>query len=563
LLKVGTMVADKYEIVKEIAPGGMSTVYLAIDSVLNKTWAVKVVEKKAINAADKAKVNAIRAEIEIMRKLDHPYIPQIISVDEDENNIFIVMTYIEGQSLNKVLEDNGPQNQYKVIEWAKQICDIFSYLHSFNPPIIYRDMKPSNVMLKPDGKISVLDFGIAREYKEGKIQDTILLGTESFAAPEQYKKEYKRQSDPRTDIYTLGATMYVLLTNESPSAAKPIREIDPSFEEGLEQIILKAMAFKMDERYQSAEDMLWDLEHYVEIGEPHRAILKKKMAWFLTPAILCVVMALTGTISLFLMSYENNQNYEKMIDISTATEYEEKINTYEKAIGIIGSDTRAYMKLLKAYEDNGTFGDSESNKFSALYNENKASFNAESIDVIDLNFEVGYLYFNLFSGSDNTTRTRMLKASPYFKYVVDSGRQDYERYYLAESYSIICNFYTNYVANSTGINEPTKEAYDDLLVSLEICINNLEDYESPEAAYVKLTMYNDLLNIIYSHRSAFANLDVSYDNLIKIVDLIKEKTEAVSVTQTVSVELQQNIINNYDSYVKAIDTAYENAKENG
>ena len=563
MLQVGTIVADKYEIVKKIASGGMSTVYLAMDSVLNKTWAVKVVEKKAVNAVDKAKVNAIRAEIEIMRKLDHPYIPQIISVDEDENNIFIVMSYVEGQSLNKVLEDNGPQNQYKVIEWAKQICDIFSYLHSFKPPIIYRDMKPSNVMLKPDGKISVLDFGIAREYKEGKIQDTTLLGTASFAAPEQYKKEYKRQSDPRTDIYTLGATMYVLLTNESPSAAKPIREINPSFEEGLEQIILKAMAFKMDERYQTAEDMLWDLEHYIEIGAPHRAILKKKMAWFLTSSVLCIVMALTGTVSLLLMSHENNQNYEKMIDISTATEYEEKINTYEKAIDIIGSDTRAYMKLLEAYEDNGTFGDSESNKFSALYNENKASFNAESIDVIDLNFEVGYLYFNLFSGSDNTTRTRMLKASPYFKYVVDSSRQDYERYYLAESYSIICNFYADYVANSTGINEPTKEAYDDLLTSLEVCINNLEDYESPESAYVKLTMYNDLLNIIYSHRSAFAKLNVSYDNVIKIVDLIKEKTEAVSVTQTVSVELQQNIINNYNSYVKAIDTAYENAKENG
>lgn len=560
MLQIGTIVADKYKIIEEIAPGGMSMVYLARDSALNKTWAVKVVEKKAVNAVDKAKVNAIRAEIEIMRKLDHPYIPQIISVDEDDKNIFIVMSYVEGQSLNEILKENGPQNQYQVIEWAKQICEIFSYLHSFDPPIIYRDMKPSNVMLKPDGKISVLDFGIAREYKEGKMQDTTLLGTESFAAPEQYKKGYKHQSDPRTDIYTLGATMYILLTNESPSAAKPIREIDSSFEEGLEQIILKAMAFRMEERYQTADDMLWDLKHYVEIGEPHRKLLKKRMTWFLTPSILCIAMAFIGTVSLLLMNHENNQNYEKMIDISTATEYEEKINTYEKAIEIIGSDTRAYMKLLEAYEDNGTFGDSESNKFSALYNENKASFNTESIDVIDLNFEIGYLYFNLFSGSDNTTRTRMLKASPYFQYVVDSGRKDYERYYLAESYSIICGFYAEYVANSTGINEPTKEAYDDLLSSLEICINNLEDYESSESAYVKLTMYNDLLNIIYNHRSAFAKLNVNHENVTEIVDLIKEKTEAVSVTQTVSVELQQAIIDNYNNYIKAIDTAYENSK---
>lgn len=564
MLQINSVIAGKYEILRKIDSGGMSTVYLAIDSVLRKMWAVKEVEKKTETAKDRANIKSIRAEIEIMRRLDHPYLPRITDVVEDKNSILIIMDYIEGRTLNKVLKEEGPQDQYKVIEWAKQICEVFVYLHSLNPPVIYRDMKPSNLMLKPNGAISVFDFGIAREYKEGKTEDTTLLGTEGFAAPEQYKKyreEFKCQTDGRTDIYTLGATMYLLLTKESPMAAKPIREINPTFLEGLEHIILKAMAFRMEDRYQTAEEMLWDLEHIVEIGKPYRDALKRKLAAFIISSALCVVMATAGTASLLLMNHENNQNYEKLIGISTATDYEEKIANYEEAIGIIGNDTRAFFKLLDAYEDNGTFGDTESNKFSALYNENKSSFDTNSIDVIDLNFEIGYLYFNLFSGGDNTTRSRMLKASSYFKDVVESGREDYERFELAGSYYIVCDFYATYVANSTGVNEPSEEAYDNLLISLETCINNLEDYESPESAYVKLTMYESLMNLIYDHRTGLAKYDIDQEKVIDIIDLIRKKTNAVSVTQTVSIKLQETILSNYDEYVDAVNRAYENARE--
>ena len=124
------------------------------------------------------------------------------------------MDYIEGNPLSNALEEYGAQPQDMVIAWAKQLCDVLGYLHAQSPPIIYRDMKPSNVMLKPDGNITLIDFGTAREFKEKNLADTVCLGTIGYAAPEQFGG--MGQTDARTDIYCLGATLYHLVTGQNP-----------------------------------------------------------------------------------------------------------------------------------------------------------------------------------------------------------------------------------------------------------------------------------------------------------------------------------------------------------
>ena len=136
-------------------------------------------------------------------------------VIDGDGSFLIVMDYIEGRHLESVIREYGAQDQADVIEWAKQLCDVLSYLHSRKPPIIYRDMKPSNVMLRPDGKVMLIDFGTAREFKESSVADTTCLGTQGYAAPEQYGGH--GQTDARTDIYCLGATLYHLLTGHNPS----------------------------------------------------------------------------------------------------------------------------------------------------------------------------------------------------------------------------------------------------------------------------------------------------------------------------------------------------------
>ena len=213
MLGIGSIVDGKYKILSEIGHGGMSVVYLAINERANKTWAIKEVRKDG--TADFATVRqGLVAETEMLKKLDHPHLPSIIDVIDRDDSFLIVMDYIEGKSLESLLKHGGAQDPNKVIEWSKQLCDVLGYLHSRTPPIIYRDMKPANVMLKPDGNVMLIDFGTAREYKQASVEDTTCLGTRGYAAPEQFGGH--GQTDGRTDIYCLGATIYHLITGHSP-----------------------------------------------------------------------------------------------------------------------------------------------------------------------------------------------------------------------------------------------------------------------------------------------------------------------------------------------------------
>ena len=131
----------------------------------------------------------------MMKKLDYPSLPRIVDIIEKENVIYVVMDYIEGETLSSVLSKEGAQPQEVVIEWAKELCRVLDYLHTQNPPIIYRDMKPANIMLQPNGNIKLIDFGIAREYKEQNLADTVSLGTKGYAAPEQFGGKVRRMPE--------------------------------------------------------------------------------------------------------------------------------------------------------------------------------------------------------------------------------------------------------------------------------------------------------------------------------------------------------------------------------
>ena len=202
---VGQIIDDKYEILTLIGQGGMSSVYLARDKRLNKQWAVKEILKKARDKNNEIVVQSAIAEANMIKQLDHSSIVRIVDVIDNPDVIYIIEDYIEGETLNTILDQNGAQPQELVIEWAKQICQALEYLHTRKPAIIYRDMKPSNVMLRPDGNIKIIDFGIAREYKEQNLADTVSLGTKGYAAPEQFGG--KGQTDARTDSVKVGVSV--------------------------------------------------------------------------------------------------------------------------------------------------------------------------------------------------------------------------------------------------------------------------------------------------------------------------------------------------------------------
>jgi serine/threonine-protein kinase len=279
----GELFDGKYEILEVIGTGGMSTVYLAKNVKLDTLWAIKKINKDCNSYID------LLIEPNILKKLNHPSLPRIFDIIEDESSIYIIEDYIEGISLDKKLLRCGKIPEKVLVKWAVQICEVLIYLHGFKPnPIIYRDMKPSNIILTNDGKIKLIDFGISREYKANVDNDTTYIGTRGYAAPEQYGRS---QSDVRTDIYSFGITLYHLITgkspNEPPFEIKSIREIDENFSRGMEYIISRCTRPDPNQRYQSVRELIEDLINIDRIDLDNKRI--SKVIYYKGPIILFLI----------------------------------------------------------------------------------------------------------------------------------------------------------------------------------------------------------------------------------------------------------------------------------
>lgn len=378
MLEIGTLVDGKYKILRVVGKGGMSVVYQAVNEKANKIWAVKEVRKDGTQNFEVVKQNLI-AETDMLKRFNHPNLPSIIDVIDTDDSFLIVMDYIEGNSLSKALETSGAQSQEDVIEWSKQLCDVLGYLHSRKPPIIYRDMKPANVMLKPDGNISLIDFGTAREFKSSSVEDTTCLGTQGYAAPEQYGGH--GQTDARTDIYCLGATMYHLVTGHNPSTPPyemyPIRQWNPMLSSGLEEIIIKCTQRNPNDRYQSCAELLYALDHFEDLDIENKKVQNFKWKTFLASTIIMLVM-LVGMIGFKIAEgAATSQTYDGYLssaeDLVTAqtvngaantgdgTEvFKDAIDQYKLAIATSPGESKAYIDLLnKVYLADNVFSSKE------------------------------------------------------------------------------------------------------------------------------------------------------------------------------------------------------------
>lgn len=561
---IGTVIDGKYIILEQIGKGGMSVVYLAIDNRLNKKWAVKEI-KKILQSEDKsAAANRLITEAEFMKRLDHPTLPGIVDIIESEDELYVVMDYIEGESLDKVLKKYGAQPEEKVIGWAVQLCGVLGYLHSLDPPIIYRDMKPANIMLKPDGNIKVIDLGIAREYKENSMMDTTVLGTAGYAAPEQYGS---RQTDSRSDIYALGMTLHHLITGIDPRNPDyeyaPVRQWVPGLSEGVEIIIDKCTALLPENRYQSCNELMYDLENTKWVEKRVSGRRRIRVLMFMLSMAMAIIFTIVGISVRILEVQAINRSYNKKLNISESTQYEIRIKTYMEAIDIIPGDTRGYIKLLQAYMDNGIFGDKESNIFTAKYNENKDKFDTDSSGYLDLSYHAGNIYFYLYSGGDGAFRTRILKSYPYFKIIATAANKKYKYSSISYSYYIIGKFYSEYVENAATDKEPEKGVYVNLINSLNDCLNNIDDYKYDDASYIRLTMYDEIEKLIFEYRRGFASAEVEMEDVISILDKIQSDTDKMQVTRPKSIELRKEILGQYQWFTDGIRYSYENINVGG
>ncbi|HEY4600289.1 MAG TPA: protein kinase [Cerasibacillus sp.] len=354
MLKIGDVVDKRYEVLKEIGRGGMSVVYLAMDNRLNKSLVIKDIRKRD-KFRNEILVHSLVVEANLLKKLDHHALPRIYDIIESSGDIYVVMDYIEGESLKDKMAREGIQSADDVIEWAKQLADVLHYLHTRKPnPIIYRDMKPDNIMLTPDGNIKLIDFGIAREYKEEQSTDTTNLGTKAYAAPEQISG---KQTDVRTDIYSLGLTLYHLITgktlNDPPFEVKPIRYWDSTLPEGLEYIISVCTQAEPENRYQSCADLLIDLENIEKLTQGYKKILYKKLMQFIIPTVFLILFTTSTVLGYNGMQKELFQDYTRLINQANqevvAERESDAIHLLQEAIDLDHKRSEAYINLLNIF----------------------------------------------------------------------------------------------------------------------------------------------------------------------------------------------------------------------
>jgi serine/threonine-protein kinase len=320
-VQVGQLLDNRFQIEDVISTSGMASIFKATDLKTNRTVAIKVPFMRY--ESDPGFFNRFQREQEIGTKLRHPYILRMEPPDgENRSRPYIVMEYLEGQTLGQFMRAVSPMPAHDALRIASRICEALDYMHSHD--VIHRDLKPDNIMICTDGSIRIMDFGIAK--LEGSRRLTFggfqpALGTPDFMAPEQVKG---KRGDARTDVYSLGAMLYEMVTGHPPfEGDNPLlimnarlhgdpvapRKHNPDVPREIEEIILHAMARLPGDRYASARDMKQDLDHPDAVQVTGRAdrlqaVVHWRSHWRRSRVvILCILLPLLVWLIFFLVRH--------------------------------------------------------------------------------------------------------------------------------------------------------------------------------------------------------------------------------------------------------------------
>ena len=566
-LKKGDIIKDRYEVLRLIGKGGMSRVFLAADLKLqNKQWAVKEVDRRAKDPMGRPIEQSLANEADLLSKLNHPNIVNIADIEKTEDYIYVVMDHVEGQSLDKVVRENGPQSEEDVKNWMVQICDALDYLHSQDPPVIYRDMKPSNIMLRPDGNVKLIDLGVAREYKDEANKDTIAFGTEGYAAPEQYGSS---QTDPRTDVYGLGTTMWHLLGGAAPTKEYPlrnVREMNPKVAEGFAQVIIpKCTELDREKRYQNCAEIISDLEVYQELTQEYRDEQKAKIRKFGIAAGLAVFFLILGIILMIVRGAYINANYDSLVEQADVEKRQDQASAeekYLKALSYKPDAVDAYLGLIYCYDFDGKFTPEEKQQLDSVYNANKETLRSNP-RFGELSYNIGRLYWYYYTygssdgGTDDNQSTRIKASTEYFADAKDAA--DFDQRSTAQTYYSIATF-TSDIENAIREGEENEELYKnywDSLVSLaatvdtesveimklDTCVlvtNGVETYMSKFKDFAKVSQSDqkDLCKQIAEHLQqtnwSETNKTAAQDTRARLESTIMPRIDAVYGTSTIA-----------------------------
>ena len=587
MLTKDMIIDNKYKILDEIGSGGMSTVYRATVERSGKIWAVK--EVKITETDDEIARQCLRTEIEILKNLNHSAIPQKIRtkipeiadvIDNGDDGMIIIMDYIDGNSLDEVMKNKGPQSEEKVVSWAEQLCEVLGYLHS--KKIIYRDMKPSNVMLRKNNEVAIIDFGTAKEYQTSS-GETTGLGTAGYAAPEQYG-DFGR-TDARTDVFCLGMTMYSLLTGKDPRKEfipdTSILKVNPSFSPGLDQIIRKCTRKDPDERYQSCEELLYYLQNYKIIDKGSRRKKIVKMSLFISCLAVSAISGMCGYLLNLQAKALAAGNYKDLIDSASAItintleedyseKYDEKVNLYRQAIAIAdkSGEKDAYLGILETYKENDgdapVFTKAEAEEISSLIKTNKSALEANMENYVDICYEIGKLYWYYYDTDNQMTKS--IYAVNWFQLVTENAdTQNYnqKKLGLAKVYAQIGTFYKK-VIDLTTMETIEDSEYIQLFENIRNMVDEIAS-DSSESDIVRLELLGmarfALRQYAIDFKRAFENSSIEngQERMMKLYEQIALQLSTINVENYAKESQVYSKKTEIQEYMSATEKAIQDA----
>jgi serine/threonine protein kinase len=257
MLNSGDILEGKYEVIRILGKGGMGVVYLCRNNRLLSLWAIKEIIQDTKNID-------ILTEANILKGLNHVGIRRIIDMFYENNNLYMVQEYVEGQTLKEYVRVNGKIPTKMICGIISDLCDIVGYLHNLNPAIIYRDIKPANIIITPSEKVVLIDFGISKVYKNDTVCDPACAGSNGYAAPEQYGSG---KCCTQTDIYGIGMLMYFMLKGRDPSTGvEPLLDesYDVNMDSNLRKTIQKCVQINVIDRCFSVDDLKKEISNVLK-----------------------------------------------------------------------------------------------------------------------------------------------------------------------------------------------------------------------------------------------------------------------------------------------------------
>lgn len=598
-IKVGDVISGRWEVVKPIGEGGMSNVYLILDRKMQRTLALKEVPIKR-TPEGLAEVQAVKEEITLLKSLSYPSIPKIIDMHETDKALNIVMEFVNGISLHKVILDRKYIEEKYIIRWGIALAKTLRYLHNHRYPVIYRDMKPHNVMLTENDEIVLLDFGISVEMRPNVDSSKMpTLGTDGYAAPEQ--SSATPWFDGRSDIHALGRTLFYLATATSPTLIsrknrtwlrdrrkavasdkfkilvgmkyqgvplstipkeelKPlkvkaledataevhprkfpsIRYYDKTRSRGLELIIERATARSPKERYQTIEEMIYDLENIGDLSKEHVSTVNKRYNF-----ILFSCAGLLAGVSLLGAGY----GYQ-VIDSSHRynTDLQSGVTNQDpalllKASAIRPESLKPYFGLVDIYKQDSEFTLQEEAQLLGQLQPNLSRVK-EQKGAGNLLYDIAKLYWFYYTDSGQVKAVSWLEQAKSLE-VSGSDKE------MLNLYLELGTFQKNILSSITS------ESDNGMYVKYWKALSSLpstKDFSDKEN--VKLTYMSGVYDVIDSYSGGLKDDGVSRDDLLVQFDKVNQLLKSGDFRKESSQSIVNNLKERTETVKNKLNTTY-------